>query len=349
MPRLPVCLSQDTVKSGYTRQALLGNPNARRIQSPIMTLNFKSRMHFFWRRSLDGQDCFHCTMVITSRTTLGEIIALRAMSSIMSYSPALLLSNDLWAYILSLLAGEVRADIVAGSWNLPNRCREMHIVYSTVYGWCVKGFRGVFKNNPRLSACVFLDTAFSTEAPMSLLGQLQRGNTKVEVLVAVCGTPYVEATLAAGIVAANKPLLGLKAAILHSPTAPAATMLASCMNLTTCCLGHQDDLDLKPLQALPSLSDLRLHQVSSVWGVESLAHLTHLNLGWTDVECAGQAAFLPGLKMLSVRHILVEDLHDDGISACSGLRHLLLEDCCISAATDSYILDIDASDRDEHS
>ena len=268
---------------------------------------------------------------------MAEVIALGAMSSTVSYTPALLLSNDLWAHVLSLVAGEVHADIVACS-------LEPHVDVSSAYSLfhglrlvCTR-FRAIFRDNPQLSACVFLGTAFSAEAFMSLLGQLQRGNTQMEVLVAICDTPYVEATLAAGSIAANKPLLGLKAIILHSPMA--AWMLALCTNLTTCCLGHQDDLDLEPLQALPSLSDLRLHQVSSVRGVDKLAYLTRVDLGWTHAECGGHTAFVAGLKMLSVRHSLVEGLHGRGISACSGLRHLVLQDCCVYANTDLYVLNI---------
>lgn len=170
-----------------------------------------------------------------------------------------------------------------------------------------------------------------------MLDRLQQDGTTVEVLVNTRSISHAEAVLAAGVVAANKPLASLKVAILHSPTSSAAGMLALCV---TYCLGKQGDLDLEPLQALANLSELCLQQVLRADGVGKLEHLTHLELAVTRINCNGHAQFVSGLKMLSIHDSFVKEFHDDGISACSSLCHLSLRECCVCATVDQHTINI---------
>ena len=259
----------------------------------------------------------------------------------MDNSPGQVLSNDLWARVLSLVAEN-------GFHELRSACYTYREELSLQEGYhqlhsmrlVCKKFDTVFKEHPELSARLFLGAPSSAKAFMSLLEWLQRDSTVVQELVANCGIARLEATLSGAIVAANKPFQSLKRAMVHKVSDSAATMLALCTNLTSCHFGDFYILDLEPLQALPNLSELSLHTGFRADGVGKLAKLTDLELDYVNIDCDGTAEFVHSLKRLSVSGCTIERLHDLGIAACSGLQRLSLIQCCIPALSDQYALDM---------
>ena len=168
---------------------------------------------------------------------------------------------------------------------------------------------------------------------------MQRDSTVVQELLACCSASLLKATLSGAIVAANKPLYSLKRAMLHRPSLPAASMLASCIHLASCCIRGFGALNLTPLQALPNLSQLSLRKGITAIGVGKLAQLTELELNQViSVHCDGPAQFIHGLKRLSANECTVEGLHDLGVAACAGLQDLLLVKCCIPPVSDQFAL-----------
>ena len=257
-----------------------------------------------------------------------------------SNSPAFLLSNDLWARVFSLVAEGVRADLLALTFREPEETTtDLYDHFHGVQLVC-RRFRAIFQTNPHLSANILLKTTFSSEALMSLFDHLQQHSSTVTVLADPYGSLHTEAVLAACSVLPNKPLASLKAVVLRGCTGSAASMLALCSNLTTCCLGKCGILDLQPLQILVSLSDLRLQSVTRAVGVGNLAFLTRLDLTWASIGCGGHAHFVDGLQMLSIIHSSVEGFHDRGVSACLGLRHLVLTECYVCAATERHTINM---------
>ena len=264
----------------------------------------------------------------------------------MNESPGLLLTNDLWAYVFSFVAKEVVDELRTLSYQYPdevlskeeyNRLHSLRLV--------CKRFNNVFKKHPVLSAGLFLRAPFSSKAFMSLLDWMQRDSTVVEELITNCS---VEAILCGGVVAANKPLQSLKRVTLHGLPDSAASMLSLCTNLTTCCFGGFYIIDLEPLQALPTLSELTLHHGDRALGIGKLAMLTALHTHYVDIQCNNTAQFVDGLKRLSVSGCALEGLADHGVVACSGLQQLSLDRCRIPAGTGSDRYAIDIRDISSH-
>ena len=268
----------------------------------------------------------------------------------MDDSPGQLLSNDLWARVLSLVADNVFDELRTACYTFPEEVspeEEYHQLHSLRL--VCKKFDDVFKEHPELSARLFLGVSFSAKAFMSLLEWLQRDSTVVQELVATCGSVRSEATLSGAIVAANKPFHSLKRAVLHGPSDSAASMLALCTNLTSCHFEDFHILDLEPLQALPHLSELSLHRGFRADKVGKLANLIDLDLVYVDAHCGATAQFVHGLKRLSVNGCTIEGLHDRGIAACSDLQCLSLVGCCIPALSGQYALDMTVgNDKSSH-
>ena len=258
----------------------------------------------------------------------------------MDASPGLLLTDGLWAQVFCLVAKEVVDELRTLSYQYPAEVlsKEEYNQLHSVRLVC-KRFNIVFKKHPVLSAGLFLGAPFSSKAFMSLLDWMQRESTLVEELITNCS---VETTLCGGVVAANKPFQSLKRVMLHTLTDSAASMLSLCTNLTSCCFGGFDILDLEPLQALPKLSELTLHHGDRALGVGKLAKLTALQALDIDIQCDISAQFVHGLKRLSVSGGTIEGLADHGVVACTGLQQLSLDQCRIPALflLDQYTIDI---------
>ncbi|KAL3131639.1 hypothetical protein ABBQ38_007936 [Trebouxia sp. C0009 RCD-2024] len=253
-----------------------------------------------------------------------------------------LLSDDVWAHIISLVAADVRADLLfVKEYYSDNNTFEQS--YGRLHGLKLvcKKFRTIFQQHPELSACLLLGSTFSAKALMSLLERLQHDSTVVTTFIAFCGHSHKEAALAGAITASNRPLRSLSVAFLQGSSDSAPSMLALSQNLTRIDFMHFSDVDLEPLQALPNLSELTLRHGSRALGVGKLASLTTLILRAAgDVNCSGRAHFVHHLKRLSVSDSTVKGLHELGVTACSGLQHLTLDACEILAPLDQYAVNI---------
>lgn len=255
---------------------------------------------------------------------------------------AFLLSDDVWAHIISLVAAEVRADLLSfNEYTMDNNTFEQD--YGRLHGLKLvcKKFRTIFQQHPELSACLLLGSTFSAKALMSLLERLQHDSTIVTTFIASRGDSYKDAALAGAITASNRPLRSLSVASLQGSIDSATSRLALSQNLTRCDFMQFSHLDLEPLQALPNLSDLTLRHGSQALGVGKFAKLTTLILRAAGVvDCSGRAHFVYDLKRLSVSDSTVKGLHELGVTACSGLQHLRLDACDILAPLDQYAVNI---------
>ncbi len=90
-------------------------------------------------------------------------------------------------------------------------------------------------------------------------------------------------------------------------------------------------MDLKPLHGLHSLQELLLEN-GEYSNVPLSSHLTRLDVGNSTASCVQLACCTPGLKELLVYHAKLSELHDAGLSSCSGLTSLDVFNCSISGS-----------------
>ena len=103
-------------------------------------------------------------------------------------------------------------------------------------------------------------------------------------------------------------------------------------------------LDISPLRALPRLFTLRLQgdggRKGGFSGFEQLLHLAELDVERTDVEGAlDQWMFSSSLQALRIEGSTMCDVHEDGLSQCTALQSLHLEDCLIESQSMENLLD----------
>ena len=92
-------------------------------------------------------------------------------------------------------------------------------------------------------------------------------------------------------------------------------MLAAFTALTVCDLSG--DLDLLPLQNLPTLSKLRRHH-GCFHNRQAAGHLTNVYMDRAEAAATGPCAFTGSLAKLSLRD--GECIIAGGVSACSNLK-----------------------------
>ena len=199
----------------------------------------------------------------------------------------------------------------------------------------------VFEDHPELSACLFLDRAFTNQALESLLSRLQRTDVSIATIVAACGSPVAEAVLAGAATAVNQPFIGLSALALRGASAVAASLLMASTNLTSCCFkAMENNIDLGCLQWLPKLQSLEVVSIIGVQGVENIPHLTYLQVDRAEVNCGSSVEFASTLRRLSLFMSNIDGFHNVGVSACSLLQQLTLTQACIAAAQSQHTIDI---------
>ena len=237
------------------------------------------------------------------------------------------LSLELWINVLSRLRENLDPRLV---WNQRD-CLEIfaqeHSNMHRLRLVCSKFNTAL--DDAQLSRCLFLREGFSNKHLPNLLQWAERQRTCVQLFACNVRASVLEAALAAFACTGSQ---------LHSVYFPrvsqAAVDILPCYSaLHSIDLGSGDDkiplLGLQPLAALPSLGKLLLSKGRFI-GVESLLHLTNLQLSDAHVICS--AACVWACKLLKLR------LHDSrlylpghGLVACQNLRELSLRNCSVHA------------------
>lgn len=259
-------------------------------------------------------------------------------------SSAMFLSNELWANVFSLILDDVNRGLlesfpyeaVLASLDLSEPAKA----YAQLRAIAVvcRTFRQVFEEHPHLPATVYMGQLFPTEASTSLIRWLQQPQVSVTLLVAACGSPLLDAVLAGAFTAANKPFQGLTTAVIVCLSDSAASLVSACTSLTSCTLSQTNGLDITCLQALPRLSSLSLGGDTSVYGIDQLAHLTHMDIDSSDGGCKADAMFVSSLRSLSI--IGGSIVGFQGICACSALQTLELDGALVDSLNDLHTLDM---------
>ena len=109
---------------------------------------------------------------------------------------------------------------------------------------------------------------------------------------------------------------------------PSLQLLSAFHTLEACALSSdpEETLDLLPLQNLPHLTKVRL-TFGNFTGLEQLTGLTWLKIESASVSSAVDCKFVSSLRGLAVCTSTLHSLHQQGLSACSNLKHLALDNC----------------------
>ena len=258
-----------------------------------------------------------------------------------------LISDDVWARIFSIVAEDVYDDLEMAFLRDEVCADEVrnHCQYQHLRSVC-KVFRAVFHSHPELSAVLYLEEDPPPTGVLSLLEYLRCDKLTVTTLLAERESSLV-AALSGAVAAANRPLQKLTSAVIQNCSTLSVTLLSTCTALTSCSFTHnQGMLDIKPLQALPRLSELRLQgksKDSGFVGIGRLLHLTKLDIKNTAVEGQqdqNQWMFASSLQTLDIERSSLRYMHEDGLSQCTALRSLCLEDCLIECQATENTLDI---------
>lgn len=258
-----------------------------------------------------------------------------------------LISDDVWARIFSIVAEDVYDDLEMAFLRDEVCADEVrnHCQYQHLRSVC-KVFRAVFHSHPELSAVLYLEEDPPPTGVLSLLEYLRCDKLTVTTLLAERESSLV-AALSGAVAAANRPLQKLTSAVIQNCSTLSVTLLSTCTALTSCSFTHnQGMLDIKPLQALPRLSELRLQgksKDSGFVGIGRLLHLTKLDIKNTAVEGQqdqNQWMFASSLQTLDIERSSLRYMHEDGLSQCTGLTSLCLDDCIIECQGSENTLDI---------
>ena len=187
-------------------------------------------------------------------------------------------------------------------------------------------FRDVFAEHPELSNEIIIgkpSSAASTFVP-SILLWIQR--CSVCTFNAFSGEQHHELVL--GALAGSS---SLKSVFLANTPAAAVCTLPVFKSLTRCDFDNHEQLDLSPLQALPSLEELYVSageysnvpsagRLATLWVKEAIVNLNPASMEEISFSC---------LRLYTCR---LSGLHGSGLIACKALARLEIDDAEITAA-----------------
>lgn len=155
----------------------------------------------------------------------------------------------------------------------------------------------------------------------------------------------LDAALSGAVTAANRPLQMLATAVIQDCSTMSATLLSTCTSLTSCTFTQgQTVLDMSALRALPRLATLRLEgtgtEKGGFSGLEELLHLTNLDIHGTVEGAQDQWMFSSSLQVLRIVSSALRSMHEDGLSQCTMLLSLRLDDCLIECQALENTLEI---------
>ena len=254
---------------------------------------------------------------------------------------------DVWADIFKLVVDEVFHELAVALGSREIRSEQVydHRQYQSLRSVC-RLFQTVFLMHPELSEYLFLGEHQPAKAVLSLLRHLQRDDLTITTLLA---EPFesssLDAVLSGALTATNRPLQMLFSIVIQDCSTLSLTLLSTCTYLECCNFSQcQTMLDISALRALPRLSCLRLQgdaDGGGFFGFEHLSHLTEFDVHRSNLE--GQQdrwMFSSSLQALHIICSSVCNMHEDGLSQCTALRSLCLEDCLIECQATENTLDI---------
>lgn len=161
---------------------------------------------------------------------------------------------------------------------------------------------------------------------LGLLRWIRCHKYTTQTVVAICGSPWLEAALAA----LHQPQSCVRYLhVLEDATNTSLQSMAVYPGLRQCTPKSPavKPLSLQPLQNLPHLQVLALRSGSHS-GLEAATRLTSLVVEKADVKCAQNCLCVMSLVRLDLRQSTLVGLHNDGLAACSCLASL----SCFSSA-----------------
>ena len=162
-----------------------------------------------------------------------------------------------------------------------------------------------------------------------LLAWVRRSNPSLTSLQLGCAETSVVTAVLATLACANTPLTMLEADLSDIPRAFPLQLISAFRLLTGCSLMTRCRQDLTPLQQLPHLTDLLLQ--GAFCHLDKLAHLTQLRLyDCIDMKCTTDCEFVSVLEELSLVLTNLQGLHEQGLSACCGLKRLTVDESILS-------------------
>lgn len=158
------------------------------------------------------------------------------------------------------------------------RWEEFYLLRSV----CTK-FKAVFAQHPEFYSGLRMSNAVRAENLPSLFQWVKQHWSSVRVISAVCGTPCLEAALAAlGLYQSHDKLLGVTTVYILDVPLSTPSLLAQFASITKICFdmdsyicGQRQEIDVQPLCTLPHLRHLAVMD-GSVYNLNAAAHLTSL-------------------------------------------------------------------------
>ena len=220
----------------------------------------------------------------------------------------------------------------AGTQNFDQEVQHFHALP------CVcKLFQSIFDDQPDLYSALSLGEHLDCKHLSGLYHWAQKHGHSVEHLLALSGSPYLEAALTA--LQSNKsqhePARLTTLCIAHTrfsdyelrPVSDAAVVLltpfTSLVSFTLDAGGNAQSpcFNLYALQGLPLLSRLSLTG-GTYQEIEAAEHLTHLSIHNSHADCFEECKCVSSLIELSLTDAGLQNLHAQGICACSRLQVL---------------------------
>ena len=256
------------------------------------------------------------------------------------YQKAPALSSELWANVFVHMATPSerfykRDD--TNDWLYKRRQKEMHQLKLVC-----KLFRDVFASHSGLVQHLYLHQAFPARLLPSLLAWLQQSKSSLQTFMSAYGEPLADVVLA-GLLTSEQHLKSVR---LSGTTSCSTSLLAAFSRLEKCVLVHEtaDHLNLAPLRGLARLQHLYL--IGRFQQLHHLAGLTQLEC--SNAEVLGVQEFAPTLRHLTIEDSLLQDMHTNGLSACTGLTQLTMRECTIYDSNDEVYLDSEVSLISQH-
>ena len=238
------------------------------------------------------------------------------------------LSLELWINVLSHLRANVGPRIVWNQRICLETFAEEHGEMHKLRLVCSKFNTAL--DDSQFSRCLFLREAFSTRSLPNLVRWTRHHHTSLQLFACNAGAPILEAALAAAACSGSQ----LQFAWITKVSQAAVDILPCYCALHSIDLatgGHSRPLlGLQPLAALPSLGKLILAE-GTFQGVETLVHLTNLQVTDASVTCTAPCIWATNLLKLSV-HDSELYLRGQGLAACQNLRSLTLRNCVVNAS-----------------
>ena len=202
-------------------------------------------------------------------------------------------------------------------------------------------FSQTFRQYPLLNQSLLVCGPLPLQQLSTLLHWTHKHAGSIEKVVFARESSSCQDVVLAVLVAARTPVLSLS---LWAPSLSGTvrSLLPSFSSLTRCGFNSArgDVLDLMPLQALPSLTDLCLQGPGLFTGLHLLPHLTSLTLEDTVVGRVENPSYscLSTLRHLDLTSSALYGLDSEGLVACKALESLYCDDCIVGARDEAQAL-----------